>query len=192
MNIGLDFDDTIAHFTDEFLSFYNKKNNKKHQREEFKDYNLEKALGITKEETNNLVFEFHESQEIDNVKPIEGAIESIIHMMHNGDKLYIITARPSKFKKMVEEWIKHHIKTNRIEVIYSKQEYNGKIRTKGEICRFLKIKLIFEDSGENALDCAKKGIKVILFNKPWNQNFEHKNIKRVNTWKESIKIIMDN
>ena len=41
---------------------------------------------------------------------------------------------------------------------------------------------MLEDSGETTIDCANVGIKVILFDKPWNKKFKHENIIRVEGW----------
>ena len=44
-----------------------------------------------------------------------------------------------------------------------------------------------DDSLEHALDCSENGIKVLLFNQPWNQNGElPKSITRVYNWKEVL------
>lgn len=185
MKIGLDFDDVTAHFMDPLLEFYNNKKSKNHQQDESKEYDFWVNWGITKEEGIRLIDEFHHTQNVETTKPIEGAIESIKKIMHNGDKLFIITARPLKFKKKIEEWILHHFEDHRIEVI-SIEFYNGKSATKSQICKGLSIEIMLEDSGKNAVECANEGIKVILFNKPWNQNYSHINITRVDGWQEAL------
>lgn len=191
MKIGLDFDDVTAHLTEPLLEFYNKLKDKNHSKDEMKEYDIWVNWGITKEEGMNLINEFHETQKLETTKPIEYAIESIFKILHNGDKLWIITARHPKFKKKVEDWISHHIENKRIEVITTRDFRVGEHVKKYQICKELEIDIMLEDSGENALECAKAGIKVILFDNPWNQNFEHKNITRVNGWKEAIKILQN-
>ena len=48
---------------------------------------------------------------------------------------------------------------------------------------------MIEDAPETALQCAESGIHVILFDMPWNQALTHKNITRIHSWKEALKVI---
>ena len=123
------------------------------------------------------------------IQPIEKAVESITNLIDNGDKLYIITARPAKFNKKTGDWIKYHLKTDKIEIIHAGDFHKGQGANKAQICKELGIKIILEDSGETALECAKEGIQVILFDKPWNKNYNYKNITRVNDWSQAINLL---
>ena len=115
MNIGLDFDDVIADYIKELFEFYNKKHNTNHKKEDSKEYAFWIQWGITKEKATKIIDEFHEKHEIELINPLEGALESITHLLNNKDKLYIITARPARFRKKTQDWISHHIKTDKIE-----------------------------------------------------------------------------
>ncbi len=191
MKIGLDFDDVIAHLFEQLLEFYNSKKGKNHTLDELIEYDLWVNWNIPKEEAMELINEFHERQEVETTKPIENAIESIFKILHNGDKLWIITARHPRFKHKVEDFIEHHFRGKRIEVITTRDFKPEQHLKKFQICKELDIEIMIEDSGKNALECAKAGIKVILFDNPWNKNFEHENITRVNGWKEAIKILQN-
>ena len=49
---------------------------------------------------------------------------------------------------------------------------------------------MIEDNADYALDCAKKGIKTFLLDKPWNHDYvKHKNIRKVSDWNELIKLL---
>ena len=187
MKIGIDLDEVIADFMDALLIFYHKKKQKLHNKNEFKEYKFWPVWGITREEAIKLVDEFHETNKLDDVKPAELAVQEINSLLKNGDELYVITARPIRFKQKVEDWIKYHLKTEKIEVIHAGDFHKDQASTKAEICKELGIKIILEDLGETAVQCAESGIKVILFDKPWNKNFSHNNIIRLNNWKEVAK-----
>lgn len=189
MIIGLDFDDVIAHLFEKLLEFYNERKGKNHTIDEIKEYDLWINWGITKEEAMQLVNEFHEKEEPETTKPIENAIESITNLLHNGDKLYVITARNPIFKHKVENWIAHHLPNKKINVITTRDFKPNQYIRKAKICEELNVEIMLEDSGQNALECAETGIKVLLFDKPWNQNIEHENITRVNGWNEAIKLL---
>src|SRR3989338_2707948 len=189
MKIALDFDEVVAHLLEPLLKDYNKKTGKVHKIDEFESYDWWITWGITKEEAIQLIDDFHENQKIESIEPIEKAVESITNLIDNGDKLYIITARPAKFNKKTGDWIKYHLKTDKIEIIHAGDFHKGQGANKAQICKELGIKIILEDSGETALECAKEGIQVILFDKPWNKNYNYKNITRVNDWSKAINLL---
>ena len=189
MKIAMDLDEVIADFMSALLDFYYVKKGKRHSVSEFKKYKWWPVWGMEKEESIKLVDEFHDTHKLDEIKLVDGALEVISNLMKNGNEIYIITARPSRFKKKVESWIKHHIKTNKIKVIHAGDFHKGQSATKAEICNEIGVKIILEDSGETALQCVEKGISVILFDKPWNKNYHHKRIKRVYNWGEVMEII---
>ena len=99
-----------------------------------------------------------------------------------------MSGRPTKFKNRVEEWLLHHLK-RKLEVIHAGEFHKHQAASKAEICKELGISILLEDAPATALECATKGIKVILFNRPWNQNVSHKNIVRAKTWIEAMKAI---
>ena len=76
------------------------------------------------------------------------------------------------------------------EIHFSGDIYEGR-KLKDEICNDLNLDLIIEDSPYYSKNCAEKGIKVLLLDKPWNQNCEHENIIRVNNWKEVLEKIKE-
>jgi len=46
------------------------------------------------------------------------------------------------------------------------------------------MSFMFEDNLDNALKIANKGYKVYLFDKTYNQGLKHKNIIRLNSWRD--------
>ncbi|MBS3083490.1 hypothetical protein J4423_01665 [Candidatus Pacearchaeota archaeon] len=187
MKIALDFDEVVANLLEPLLKEYNQKNGKSHKIDDFESYDWWTTWGITREEAIQLIDDFHENQKIESIEPIEKAVESITSLLHNGDKLFIITARPTRFNKKTGDWIKYHLKTDKIEIIHSGDFHKGQGANKSQICKELGIKIILEDSGETALKCAEIGIKVLLFDKPWNKKFKHENMTRVAGWEEATK-----
>ncbi len=188
MKIGLDLDDVVADFFEALLQFYHRKFGKLHKRDEFKEWKWWPVFGISKEETIKIVDEFHETHKLEEVLPMEHAINSIHHLLKDNE-LFIITSRPIRFKPKVESWIKHHIGDVKITTIHSGDFHNGQAATKAEICKEKGISLMIEDSPQIALDCANSGIKVILFDSSWNQGIKHDNITRVKNWLEALNVI---
>jgi len=151
-------------------------------------YDWWEVWGISKDEAISIAHELHAKNNVHDEKPVDKAIESISILIKEGDEIFIITARPLKYKKNVEDWIKHYFPDSPIQVIIAGDLY-GNTKKKAEICNEVGIKAILEDQKTIALDCANKGIKVILFDKPWNKGLEHENIIRVCGWLEAMKKI---
>ena len=71
---------------------------------------------------------------------------------------------------------------------------SGEKLSKPDMCKKIGAKILIDDSLLYAQECAKEGIKTILFgNYPWYQNKHdlHENIKRVEGWHEVDKVIFD-
>jgi uncharacterized HAD superfamily protein len=65
-------------------------------------------------------------------------------------------------------------------------------KTKGEIASRLEALLVVEDNPEQAVEIAKKGIKVLLFDYPYNREVNHRNIIRIYSgWEEATEIIKE-
>jgi len=188
MHIGLDLDEVVAEFFDEVIKFYHKKTGELHKKENMKSYNFWELWDISREEAVNLIEDFHENHNVDTITPVEKAIESVNHLLTK-NKITIITARPSKFKHKVESWLNKHFPEANLEVIYASGFHGNQYKTKPQICKDINVDLIIEDSLQTAKECATKGIKVILFDKPWNQSQEQENITRVFHWPQAVKEI---
>jgi uncharacterized HAD superfamily protein len=189
MKIGIDFDDVTVDFFNSLLKWHNKKYNRKDKREDFKEFAWWPIWNISREEAVKRVDEFHETHKVQDIQPMKESIPSL-NKLSKDNELIVITGRPSRFKSRVQEWLLHHFKKN-LEIIHAGEFHKGQGGTKAEICKELNIPILLEDAPETALDCANQGIKVILFDKPWNQKVKHKGIIRVSGWEEAMKKIND-
>ena len=137
----------------------------------------EKAIGIADESQSSGHFE--------RISPVKNSIKSI-KSLASKNRFFIITSRPENWKTKTEKWVKRHLGNIDCKIIYTNDFYNRHGKSKSEICIEKGIKLILEDHGKYSLDCAKKGVRVILFDKPWNKKARHRNIIRVYDWLEAV------
>ena len=106
------------------------------------------------------------------------------------NEIIIITSRPLIFKERTEIWLKKHFPKVHYTLIHSNDFHStNKTKSKADVCKELGIKIMIEDQDRYSLECAQSGIKVVLFDKAWNQSVVHSNIFRVKTWKEAINYI---
>ena len=128
VKIGVDIDEILAPFNDNFLIFLNKKLNTNYKVENFSSYNIEEETGHTKEEIHELLDEFSFSLEGKEMMPIFGAIESIFDLQNNDYELYAITARPVYIEKETREWIETHFSNHFKEIYHLGRSHKSEIK----------------------------------------------------------------
>ncbi len=187
MKIGIDLDDVIVKYIETFIEFYYKKTGKRISYDDWKTYYFWDFLPMTKKEGVKLLDEFYNEGFFEVLDLIENAKESVLKLVKSHEIVFI-TSRPNRWKEKTKKCVENYFEKPKFEIIHVRDENDKKLK-KGNFCKDLQINLIIEDYGENALDCAEKGIKVLLLNKPWNKKIEHDNIIRVNDWKDILKKI---
>ena len=102
MKIGVDLDGVINNTQKKFTEFYNLKTGKHIDFEKIKRFHYwdDESISETKDEIIELFNEFHDGE--DDFHLVEGA-ESALSFLSGVSEIFIITARPSKFKEKTEK-----------------------------------------------------------------------------------------
>ena len=186
MKIGIDVDDVLAMSMGPLIDFHNQKNGNSLKFEDVFSFDLSKVFGMeTREEAFNHVLNFYKSPFFKNIEPLPSSKEIIIKLskIH---QLAAITGRPSIIRNETIFWLEKFYPNCFLETHFS-NHFPGEDKnlSKADFCLEKGYELLIEDSGEFALECAQKGIKVFLFSKPWNKDcISHENIVVVNSWEE--------
>ena len=191
MRIGIDMDDVVADSMDAIIRMNNEKYGTSLKKENIWSYHFRDVIGITREEElKRLEAVFAEDQRV-TLRPMEGAIEAITALKHAGHELYVVTARPLTDALQTERWLDHRFPKAFAGVHYANlNEVDGVIvRKKSAVCKELGIELMIDDNMKNALDCASAGIRVFLFDQPWNKGELYAGVARVHSWEEIVKKI---
>lgn len=120
----------------------------------------------------------------------DGAKEVISKLDEEGCELHEITARMfttfrnpfgEYYRRLFQKYLdKHELKFKSIqfcsETDSPRDKYMG--------CSKLSVDVMIEDKPDVAMYLAEKGIKILLFDAPYNQEISHENITRVNSWNE--------
>ncbi len=183
MKIGIDIDEVVAKYAEGYLEIFQREYGKAANFENISSYNFNESLGISKEESDKLNSLFINSEIFDNLKLIEGARESVIELSKQHDIIFI-TFRPMHLKEKTKNFIEKIFPNHSFEIFYAREFPN---KSKAKACNSLGVNVILEDHAPAALDCANNGVKVFLFDKPWNKGTEHENIIRVRNWQEVLK-----
>lgn len=127
--------------------------------------------------------------------PREGTTEVIQRLKSDGHTLFEITAR--KFvtmknpigwysRNMFEEWLSKN-GISFANIFYCSEKNTPEEKYK--VCKELSVDIMIDDRPEVILYLADKGVKVLMFDAPYNQNVVHKNVWRVYSWRDIYKII---
>jgi len=185
IRIGIDLDDVVFDFVPTFLEFYNEKYGKTILFDEIYTFNLPILLGISLEETLDLI----KSMILNKKMPLVFKSQESIMQLAQKYEIFFITSRIVRETTIGD--LNNLFSGIKFELIFSSNTYaNSPGKTKGEIGKENKIEFIVEDSQDYALECADKGIKVFLLDKPWNKNCnKHENITCVRNWDEILEKI---
>ena len=184
MKIGIDIDDTIAEYMKGYLEFYNKKKGTNFVVEDIFSYSQVEVLKVPKDEAKELIFEFGETEKFLNLDFLPGAKESISTLENGEHKIFFITSRPETERNKTQLFLDNNFPKNNFELHFSGERW-GTLKTKGDICVELGVQVMIDDNKNYAFDCAKKGVKVLLVDRPWNKEHEEQeNIIRVFNWQE--------
>ncbi len=190
MKIAVDLDEVLSNTVSRILEYHNETYKTDFNIEQVKNYNLWFLFGETKEETLRKINDFYKTHYFKQLKPLQEAVEAI-NSLKKSHELNLVTARQDPIIKETKEWIGKYF-SDCFSAIYFAKEWSVKdtnAKRKVDICKQLEVRLIIEDQPSYALECAQQEINTLLLNKPWNQKAVHKNLIRVGSWPEILKII---
>ncbi len=193
MNIVVDIDEELAELMDSYFLYQNQKYNTHVQKKDMFSYSFSDVFGGTEEENRLKVLDFFKSEQFQNLKLVNGALDTIKQLAQK-HQLCIITARPHVIQKETEQWLQQHFPDCFQSINLTNQWHGvGDKQLKSSIGKKQKIDFMIDDSLSHAMDCASQGINVLLvdFGYPWNQVSKElpENIKRVHSWKEIVEEI---
>lgn len=189
--IGIDIDEVLAEFMPELNNFYNSLHRTKFKFEDYKSYDLEKIWGGDRETSVMIVKDFYKSAYFYKIKPAFYS-QKALEILSKDNELIAITFRPTYLQEATEYWVKKFFPEKIKKVICTNQYVLSPLKiSKLDICLKEGIEVIIEDNLQVAVECAGKGIKSFLLDKPWNQNGSNKisNLIRVKNWKSLLDIL---
>ena len=190
--LAIDIDEVLFPFTAHINDYYNQQQSAAVRLEDYADYALETAWGISREAARPYIDAFMR-QEHRHIKPVGQALESI-DALSGRYQLVVVTARDGEFERETKRWLLHHFPHQFEDVILAGNHFTGRnFRTKSEICRSLGAVYLIDDALHNVLDCAGAGVPGLLFGSyPWNQTTEAlpANVRRVSGWDEVRQILL--
>lgn len=191
MNIGIDIDNTLTDIEKELFDAANSYTKK--LRPSFKYVEQQKYDGFTNmadfyssifgwnDDEIEHFFRNQRLEVVDNAKPRENAKEVIQKLKEEGNNIYIITARTTRFDDIPYERAKNWLDKNGIA--YDKLMVEA--TDKAKVCYDLNIELFIDDQLNNCINLANNGIHTIRLTdsikiydnivniKNWNDIYEY-------------------
>lgn len=192
VKIAIDVDDTLAEYTEALLQYHGNILGSALNPREHHYYQSKSFWGNSLEEKLLLLNEFDFTEAFDNIKPVKGA-QHVVNELAKLHQLFVITSRPLCVKKKTEAWLETYFPGKFSDVYMdSSWKREGSCIDKSMTCRKLNVDCLIEDSHEQAQKCHSKVTKVILFNRPWNQNEDIPlGVKRVDNWNRVLPLVSE-
>ena len=180
--LAIDFDDTLCETTHAFFEFNKEKYNCDAVYDSA-DLSLYKTLEISEDEENRRWNEFFNLTEFSFPPPVKGLAETL-HSIKNDYKLVILTARSKAWQSQIPIWIDKYMANIFDEIIFT-ENLGWKDTMKGIVCKNMNIDVLVDDEPKQIESCLKSGVKVFVFDRPWNRNISSE-VVRITTMSEII------
>lgn len=192
LRVAVDVDEVLGSFLSSLNVFIAERHCLNYEISEYSVYDFMKVWQCSQAEANDRVHAFFESEHFkDGIPPIPGAFESLVRLA-DFCHLVVVTSRQHVIQKQTLEWIERHYSGIFSEVHFGNHfALEGEPRPKSEICRSIGADILIDDNPRYAVECASRGIEVLLFDYnnsyPWSKTSDgpvHPLITRVQTWDE--------
>ncbi len=173
MKLGFDIDGVIANFSDVLLQTVKKTYGLTLTEKDITNFSLSTVLGITRAEEARLITDILYKD-----LPIyPGAKETLEQLSREGHSIYLLTGRYAPLRDLTQTWLKEKgVPYDELHLLEIGKKYQVNIDG---------LDVIVEDSLEEALEWSSRVKTVLLYDHPYNQTLNVKNLtKRVYSWSE--------
>jgi uncharacterized protein len=190
MRIGVDIDEVLTPFTDQYLAFFNKYHKTTFTKEDFIHYDFPDIVGKPIEvcvATTKAWDDAHDG--FAKLPPYPDALSALKQLKKDGHELFIVSARFSWYREVSKSWLEEHFPGIFSGVFFtSYRGFGGETKTKADLCKENRITLLIEDDPHYVAACRSLGISVILMEQPWNKNVKTtQHVRRIKTWREAVR-----
>jgi uncharacterized HAD superfamily protein len=173
MKLGIDIDGVIANFAQPLIQTIKRNYGLTLTEKDITRFSLSHVLGITRSEETQLITDILQQD-----LPIyPGAKETLEQLSREGHSIYLLTGRYAPLRDLTQTWLKDKgVPYNELHLLEMGKKYQVNIEG---------LDVIVEDSLEEALEWSARVKTVLLYDHPYNQTLNVKNLtKRVYSWSE--------
>jgi 5'(3')-deoxyribonucleotidase len=178
MNIYIDFDDCLCETARYFVKLVKNMYGKNIPYEDIKFFELQKSFDLTESQYEEMMIEAHKPEALLSFDETTGAVSTVNSWLDKGYNVSIITGRPSVAYEASREWLDvHGLKRVKLYCLnkYGRDSFIKNSEFNLELDDYYKMK--FDYAIEDSPMAFKhfehmKDIKVMVYNRPWNETTE--------------------
>jgi len=188
MIIAVDADDTVADSVPAFSDFSNERYGTNLKKTDFTHHDFLKIWGVSREEMTARWAAFDRIHGQGTILPLPGSQITLARLARR-HSLHLVTYRHIGMIESTKRWLAMNFEGMFSGVHLCGGEDGHIVRIKSEVCKEIGAEMIIEDHPLTAEQCAIEGIRVLLFDQPWNRNGFPKHasaITRISDWHDKI------
>lgn len=186
MIIASDIDDVLAHFGRPASRYFNEVFGRSIAFEEIYSVQVHRVWSIPAPHVRKPIDDFLE-RHVSTLEPYEGCVEGLHQLRAQGHELHALTSRPAFVESRTREWLERHTPDLFSKCHVTNQYGEGQRTTKHVICQAENIEILIDDNPEYVFDCHRAGVKVVVFDQPWNRKLKLKEgMVRARGWNEVV------
>ncbi len=167
MKLGFDLDDVVLDTFSSFLDYHNQRYGTNFRLDNLTSYRIwEVGIGKNREEAIGFMDEFF--NEVSDIPFIEDA-EERIKILISEHEVYFISSRLKNNRENAYRIIKRNFPESLERLSFTNDFSGGDGKSKAEVCEQRSICCYVEDHYGYLLPFQERGIKSLLFRRPWNE-----------------------
>ena len=183
MRIGIDIDDVLADSLPEFVGAFNRRFGLQVSVSEAGWEIFRRHPEISSEEIRAFFAELYQADFFGSRPLLPGAREGVAQLYREGHRLFIITGRLHQDRHVTDRWLLQTGLSSFFQEIICRDGAHAPLH-KYRATERLRLDVLLEDEYEVALAAAELPVRVLLFDRPWNQGPLPSRILRIRSWPE--------
>ena len=185
--IAVDFDDVIGTFNQAYIQHHNDAYGiPQIAYDDVRTFDMTELYDVSQETIVKRVRNFCHTQH-HLILPWVG-VQDTLRSLNVQYEFHIVTSRCESLRAITENWILEHDLSDCFSEAHFTNGfgsiYPGAKRTKLEMCHEINAVALIEDAPLNALSVMDGGVRVLMPERPWNQDFQHADVIRYTDWED--------
>lgn len=181
LRIGIDIDDVLADSLPGFVEALKRRFALQASLTEAGWEMLRRYPEIPLEEIRAFFAELYQADFLGSRPLLPGAREGVEQLHREGHRLFIVTGRLQHDRDITERWLGMMGLSSFFQEIVCRDGAKAPLH-KRQAAERLRLDLLLEDEYEVALAAAELPVRVLLFDRPWNQGLLPSRVLRIRSW----------
>lgn len=174
--VYVDIDDVLAHTIERLVELLDETHGRRVDVEDVRFFNLERSFDLDPQEIRAFMDRAHSDEEIEAIKPVDGAANVLSDWHGAGHEVHLVTGRPPATNEASRRWLERHaiphVSLHHLDK-WGRPTWNesGLPALRFEDLPDMAFAFAVEDSLDTAIRLAQDlEIPVALVDRPWNRD----------------------